>query len=327
VDCALYVDGIRQTQRGSYREMLQQAKETGGFVWMGLYEPTASDLADVAAAFGLHELAVEDAVQAHQRPKVEDYGDSLFAVFKTVRYVPHEKLTATSQIVATGEVMLFVGPDFLVTVRHGEHGELASTRKSLEADAELLRMGPMAILHRVADTVVDGYVAAADCLQDDIDELETSVFSPARTRDVERIYQLKREVLEFKHAVVPLEQPLRHLAGTGMDVGGKRLRNYFRDVADHLTRVGDQISSYDELLTSMIHASLAQVQAAQNEDMRRISAWVAIFAVPTAIAGIYGMNFEYMPELKWKLGYPFALGLIAVLCWALYRGFKRNGWL
>ncbi|NHC45696.1 magnesium/cobalt transporter CorA [Motilibacter aurantiacus] len=326
VDCGVYVDGEREGGTESYRGALAHARERGGFVWIGLHEPTEAQLADIAEEFGLHPLAVEDAVVAHQRPKLERYEGMLFAVFKTVRYVPHEAVTETSQIVESGEVMTFIGDSFVVTVRHGEHGELGEIRRRLENDEELVRLGPMAVLYAVADRIVDDYVTVTEALQDDVDEIEQSVLSPARTREIERIYQLKREVLELKHAVAPLELPLRILVSQ-FPKGKGSLKAYFRDVEDHLTRVREQVTGYDELLTSILQVAFAQVQINENEDMRKISAWVAIAAVPTMVAGIYGMNFDHMPELRWKYGYPMVLFGMAFVCGMLYRGFKRNRWL
>jgi magnesium transporter len=327
VDWAFYRNGERQHDVPSYVEAVRQARKGGGFVWIGLFEPTEDQLADIAAEFDLHPLAVEDAVTAHQRPKLERYDDMLFAVFKTVRYCPHEQLTTSSDVVETGEVMVFVGPEFVVTVRHGDHSALGKVRQSLEDNPEHLSNGPSAVLHAVADLVVDDYLAAVDELQDDIDEIEISVFSAGGARNVERVYHLKREVLELKRAVAPLAVPLRQLSERPIRLVSQEIREYFRDVEDHLTRVRDQVSAFDELLTSILQASLAQLTVAENEDMRKISAWVAILAVPTMIAGIYGMNFDFMPETKQPWGYPAVLAVIVGVCFSLHRYFKRNGWL
>ncbi|RZS87227.1 magnesium transporter [Motilibacter rhizosphaerae] len=326
VDCGVYCDGKRREDEESYEDALRRAREEDGFVWIGLHEPSENELTAIAKDFGLHPLAVEDAVQAHQRPKLERYEGSLFAVFKTVNYVPHESVTETSQIVETGEVMVFVGEHFVVTVRHGDHGSLKGLRRRVEEDEALVRIGPMAVLYAIADRIVDDYVAVTDAVHDDVDEIEQSVLSPERTREIERIYQLKREVLELRRAVAPLEMPMRMLVDR-YAVGHGDLTQYFRDVEDHLTRVREQVGGYDDLLTSILQVAFAQVQIHENEDMRKISAWVAIAAVPTMIAGIYGMNFKHIPELQWTYGYPYALGLIAVVCSFLWRGFKRNGWL
>jgi magnesium transporter len=326
VDWALYRDGMREPAASHY-EAIELARTDGGFVWIGLHEPDASELADIAEEFSLHPLAVEDAVHAHQRPKLDLYGDSLLAVLKTVRYVPHDAVTETSEIVETGEIMVFVGDCFVVTVRHGEHGALKPVRTRVQDDPDMLSRGPSAVLYAIADQVVDTYLDVADRLDADIDQIEEHAFSDRRGRDPGLIYQVKRELLQLRRAVNPLAQPLRVLVGTQLPVVDPKVRAYFRDVEDHLTRVQETISGYDELLTSLLQANLAQLSIAQNEDMRKITAWAAIIAVPTAIAGIYGMNFKHMPELNSRFGYPLVLTLIAVVCVVLYRGFKRNGWL
>jgi magnesium transporter len=304
-------------------------RRRGGFVWIGLHEPHEEEFAEIARLFGLHPLAVEDAVHAHQRPKLERYGDTLFTVLKTVRYVEHTELTATSEVVDTGEIMVFTGPDFVVTVRHGEHGGLAALRRELQGSPERLALGPSAVLHAIADHVVDQYLEVTAAVRDDIDALETAIFTDTRGRgaDPGQIYQLKREVLELRRAVAPLDRPLQQLAETPLPSVDPAIRSYFRDVADHLARVTEQITAYDSLVDSILQANLAQVTVAQNDDMRKITSWAAIFAVPTMVAGIYGMNFEHMPELGWRYSYPIVLGVIGTACLLLYRGFRRNGWL
>lgn len=328
VDCAVYVDGRRQPGRYTYDEAIAQVRTSGrGFVWIGLHEPAEWELTGLASRFGLHPLAVEDAVHAHQRPKLERYDDTLFAVFKTVCYVSDGAADRHSEIVETGEIMVFLGTDFVITVRHGEHGGLRAMRRMLEDDPERLSLGPACVLHAVADQVVDDYMAVSHSLQDDVDTVENAVFSTRRSKDAERIYQLKREVLELRRATAPLARPLRMLAEHPMRMVSPRIREYFRDVDDHLTRVNETVAGFDELLTTLVQANLAQVAVAQNEDMRKISAWVAIISVPTAVAGIYGMNFDHMPEVHWRFGYPMVIGLVLAICLGLYRGFRRNGWL
>ncbi|MDK3258845.1 magnesium/cobalt transporter CorA [Blastococcus capsensis] len=326
IDCAVYVDGRRQAAVAP-QDALRVAEGCGGYVWLGLYAPTEAELEAIAEEYGLHPLAVEDAVYAHQRPKLERYDDALFMVLKTATYVEHEELTATSEVVDTGEVMVFLGPRYVITVRHGEHSGLADLRQRLEEQRELLCLGPSAVLYAVADLVVDSFVEVAGAVEEDVEELEASVFSPERTDDVGRLYQLKRELLSLRRAVSPLEVPLQTLAERPVDVVPGAMRSYFRDVLDHAIRVRDQVAGMDELLTSILQASLARTQMADNEDMRKISAYAGIIAVPTAIAGIYGMNFEYMPELDEKWGYPAVLLVIFTAIVLLYRGFKRNGWL
>ncbi|MFI1028552.1 magnesium and cobalt transport protein CorA [Streptomyces sp. NPDC020951] len=330
VNCVIYRDGVRQEAAPTVEESIARVRKRGhGFVWLGLHEPTETEFARVAELFGLHPLAVEDAVHAHQRPKAEQYGEVLFAVFKTVTYVEHAELTATSEVVDTGEIMVFTGPDFAVTVRHGRHGSLGPLREDLEARPDLLAKGSSAVLHAIADHVVDDYVTVADAVQNDIDQVETDVFSPhsPRSADAGRIYQLKRELLELKRAVVPLARPVDRLATEPRACVDKEIQAYFRDVADHLARVTEQITAFDALLDSILQAHLAQVTVAQNEDMRKITAWAAIVAVPTMVCGVYGMNFDHMPELRWRFGYPLVLAVIATACFVIHRGFKRNGWL
>ncbi|WP_086701389.1 magnesium and cobalt transport protein CorA, partial [Streptomyces tricolor] len=300
VDCAVYRDGARVESAGplSPQEAMRLVRRDGGFVWIGLHEPTEAEFAGIASEFGLHPLAVEDAVQAHQRPKLERYDESLFTVFKTIHYVEHDRLTATSEVVETGEVMCFTGRDFFITVRHGGQGSLRALRHRLQDDPELLAKGPSAVLHAIADHVVDGYIAVAHAVQDDIDEVETEVFSPGRKGGVSRgvdsarIYQLKREVLEFKRAVAPLLRPMQLLSERPMRLIDPDIQKYFRDVADHLARVQEQVLGFDELLNSILQANLAQASVAQNEDMRKITSWAAIIAVPTMVCGVYGMNFD-----------------------------------
>ncbi|MEU4682164.1 magnesium and cobalt transport protein CorA [Streptomyces xinghaiensis] len=337
VDCAVYQDGRRSRDRLSPAAAVERVRSEGGFVWIGLHEPTEAEFAGIAREFELHPLAVEDAVHAHQRPKLERYDDTLFTVFKTIHYVKHAELTATSEVVETGEVMCFTGRDFVITVRHGGHGSLRGLRHRLEDDPELLVKGPSVVLHAISDQTVDGYIAVADAVQDDIDEVEIDVFSSApagggsrggtRGGDAGRIYQLKREVLEFKRAVSPLLRPMQLLSERPMRMVDPEIQTYFRDVADHLARVNEQVVSFDDLLNSILQANLAQATVAQNEDMRKITAWAAIIAVPTMICGVYGMNFSYMPETDWKYGYPVVMAAIAGICLTMYRLFKRNGWL
>ncbi|WP_328343121.1 magnesium and cobalt transport protein CorA [Streptomyces violaceus] len=334
VDCAIYRDGRRiETETPlTPHEAVRLVRRDGGFVWIGLHEPTEAEFSGIASEFGLHPLAVEDAVQAHQRPKLERYDDSLFTVFKTIHYVEHDLLDANSEVVESGEVMCFTGRDFFITVRHGGQGSLRALRHRLQDDPELLAKGPSAVLHAIADHVVDGYIAVADAVQDDIDEVETEVFSPGRKgsprgSDAGRIYQLKREVLEFKRAVSPLLRPMQLLSERPMRLIDPDIQKYFRDVADHLARVQEQVLGFDELLNSILQANLAQASVAQNEDMRKITSWAAIIAVPTMVCGVYGMNFEHMPELHWRYGYPVIMGITVVICLGIHRTLKRNGWL
>ncbi|MFF0081696.1 magnesium and cobalt transport protein CorA [Streptomyces canus] len=329
VNCVTYKDGARIPVDGDLVDTVERVRKSrDGFVWLGLHEPSDHEFEGIADLFDLHPLAVEDAVEAHQRPKVERYGETLFAVFKTVCYVEHEELTATSEVVNTGEIMVFAGEDFVITVRHGSHGSLGPLREELESDSQQLAKGPAAVLHAIADHVVDDYLDVTDSMQSDIDLVETAVFADNGARvDPGRIYQLKRELLELKRAVVPLSRPLEELSTRPIHVIAPEIQAYFRDVSDHLLRAKEQIAAFDELLNSILQAHLAQVTVSQNEDMRKITAWAAVIAVPTMVCGVYGMNFDHMPELHWTFGYPLVMGVIAVACGVLYRGFRRNGWL
>jgi len=322
VDCALYHHGVRKEAGGDLHDALGQARKQGeSFIWIGLHDPTSDELAHVAEEFGLHPLAVEDAVNAHQRPKVEEFEDSVFLVLKTVRY------DEPTQQIELGDVMLFLGDSFVVTVRHGPARALTDVRRRLEMNRTLLDCGPYSVLYAVCDAVVDDYSEISFAVEEDIEEVEERVFSPVRTNDAARIYNLKREIIEFRRAVRPLVEPMERLASGAVDRVHEHLRPYFRDIADHAVRVSDQVDGFDDLLTSVLSANLAQVGVQQNSDMRRISAWVAIVAVPTMIAGIYGMNFRYMPELDWRFGYPLSLAIMVVACVGLYRAFRRSGWL
>src|SRR5271156_2882630 len=332
VDCGIYVDGKRLA--GTYTHADAKAKvgelQLAGqeaFAWIGLHEPTEQQMQEVGRVFGLHPLAVEDAVQAHQRPKLERYDETLFLVLKTVNYVPHESLVLTREVVETGEVMAFVSTDFVVTVRHGEHGRLTDVRKRMDADPEHMRLGPFAVMHSIADAVVDHYLEVTQSMEGDIDAIEEEAFARDHRTQIEPIYQMKREVVELRRSVNPLSVPFARLQTEHKDLISKEVRRYLRDVGDHHTHAADQIASYDENLSSLVQAALARVEMQQNTDMRKMSAWAALLAIPTMVAGIYGMNFEYMPGLKWHWGYPTTiLGTVAI-CLMLYRNFRRNGWL
>jgi magnesium transporter len=328
VDCAVYVDGRRRPGTWSYAEALATVRHTPhAFMWLGLHQPTASEFADIAETFDLHELPVEDALQGYQRPKIERYPAMTFAALRTSRYVEHGELTETSEIVETGHVMLFIGRDFVITVRHGAPTELRSLRADLESNPEQLAEGPWAVAHRIYDRIVDSYVETAAQIELDIDQLEDSVFATNRRGSIQRIYQLKRELVEFKRAVLPLQRPVNEIAGGHLPDVPVDLRRYFRDVNDNLARTVDQVTSFDDLLNSILQARLAQVTVDQNDDMRKIAAWASIAAIWTALAGIEGMNFVYMPELNWKYGYPVVLAIALVASIIAYRLFRKSGWL
>ncbi|WP_407940061.1 magnesium and cobalt transport protein CorA [Nakamurella leprariae] len=362
VGCEAYIDGVPHPGCATPEAARQAIAEAGsGFVWIGLHEPTGADMQHLAEVFDLHELAVEDAVHAYQRPKLDAYRHSLFMVLKTVAHVDHAtgllgstevgdrrgalrhrpapvghtyaeadpaRTKANSvEIVQTGEIMVFLGADFIITVRHGDHSSLIGLRQELESRPEHLQLGPAVVLHGITDRIVDEYFAVAEQIEQDMDDLETAVFSPGAPVSVERIYSFKREIMELRRAVVPLALPLRTLTNGSSPLVPDEVRRYFRDVEDHVLHVSEQIGSFDELLTNLANALLAEVGARQNEDMRKISSWAAIAVVPTAIAGIYGMNFDDMPELHWQYGYPAVLLLMFCLCFGIHRLLRRRGWL
>ena len=324
VDSALYRDGVRvpvDCAKEDLAAVRDAATGGGDFVWVGLHEPSADELDEVSAQFELHTLAVEDALKAHQRPKLERYDDGIFLVLKTLWYV--DELDA----VETGEINLFVGKNFVVSVRHGEGTELHTARLDLEQKTQVLGHGPSAVVYAVCDRVVDSYESVAASLEIDVDEVEASVFSPVRSDDSVRIYVLKRELAEMRRAVNPLRDPMKRFASGSVPGITHEAAPFFRDVADHVIRVSETIDALDSLLSTAFDAALARISVQQNEDMRKISAWVAIAAVGTLIAGVYGMNFDNMPELHWEYGYFIALALMLVASVALYRLFKKSGWL
>jgi magnesium transporter len=320
VDNAIYVDGRRAEEPHSLQETCEATREQGGVAWIGLYKPSGEEFESVAEEFELHHLAVEDAVKAHQRPKLERYGETLFVVLRPARYLDE------SEAVEFGEIHVFVGKDFVVTVRHGEVPALDEVRKRLESDPELLRRGPAAILYAIMDQVVDDYAPVVAGLENDIEEIETEVFggNPGVSR---RTYKLSREVIEFKRATGPLAEILRSLLeDERLDIDHE-VRRYLRDVQDHVVRVIERAEGFRELLNNILNVNLTLVGIRQNDEVKKISGWAAILFAPTLIASIYGMNFEYMPELHWLLGYPFALVLMVLVSLTLYLVFKRHGWL
>ncbi|MFE2586237.1 magnesium/cobalt transporter CorA [Streptomyces sp. NPDC059378] len=329
VDCAVYRGGHRIERPADLSDALDAARSAGGFVWIGLHRPSEEEFALVTREFGLHPLAVEDALKAHQRPKLEVYDDSLFLVLKPVVYEPQ------SDAVSSDEVMVFLGDAFVVTVRHGEGASLAGVRHRLEQEPELLRKGPTAVLYAISDATVDHYLEVAAELQTDLEELEAEVFSPGgggSRHTASRIYTFKRQILKFRRATGPLATPLARLSGSGQSGTSvpfvhEGSRPFFRDVNDHLMRVNESVEGLDRLVSDVLSAHLAQTGVRQNDDMRKISAWAAMAAVPTMIAGIYGMNFDHMPELHWLWSYPVVIGAMALLEVLLYRTFKRRGWL
>lgn len=321
IDCGVYRTGVREDapDRGIVGTH-ERACETGGFAWIGLYEPTAEEIDEVTSEFGLHPLLVEDALKAHQRAKAERHGDADFIVLKTAWYVAPDQ-------VRVGEIQFIVGPTYLITIRHGDGTPIAPVRAHLEAQPALLAHGPAAVLHAVADAIVDDYVLVSEELERDVDEAETEVFSGDRLNPAERIFGLKRQVLELLRNVLPMSDVLHDIQRTDPDVVSPELAPYFRDVDDHLRRVLSRLELVRELLGDALDANLAQVSVRQNDDMRKISAWAAIIAAPTMLAGVWGMNFSRMPELDWEYGYLLAISTMVVAVGLLWRRFKRVGWI
>ncbi|MFT7839792.1 magnesium and cobalt transport protein CorA [Saccharothrix sp. BKS2] len=329
VACGTYVNGVRQPGHRSPAEAIAEVRASGeGFVWIGLFAPDEEHVRDLADAFALHELAVEDVLHAHQRPKLERYEHNLFMVFKTLRYVEHESPTTANEIVESGEIMVFLGHDYVITVRYGRHSALGDLRTDLEARPEWLATGPAVVLHGIADRVVDGYLEVVEAFQNDLDLVEAAVFAPRDAIGVDQVYLVKRELMELRRAVMPLAGPLLGLSdGTSGPLVPDGVRSYFRNVDDHLTTVTERVTGFDELLTTLVNATLAKVSLRQNNDMRKISAWAAVIAVPTMVAGVYGMNFDHIPGLRWKYGYPLVFATTLAVCLVLYRLFKHNRWL
>jgi magnesium transporter len=331
VDQAMYVDGRRLAVQDLSDELAALRASASGFLWIGLKDPTDAEFALVNAELGLHPLAVEDAIMGNQRAKIDAYEGSLLAVLKTLRYVER-----TSDI-ETGEVMVFVGDRFVVTVRRGEANPLDHVRRRLEENPGQLRLGPLAVLHGVMDSVVDNYEEIDRYIAEDLTEIEHQVFGERTDLDASDIYRLKREVLEFRRAAIPLAEAMRRFPFLNyVGKGEKKVLPFFRDVEDHLARTNDHVESYDRLLSEILNAHLAKVAVQQNEDMRRISAWVAMAAVPTMIAGVYGMNFRYMPELEASFfigdfevywGYFAIMALMAISSLGLFVFFRKHHWL
>ncbi len=323
VDNALYRDGSRVKTGGGppTDDPLRLRGGPGDFQWLGVFNPSPSELAAVTRAFDLHPLAAADAQELHHRPKVEQFGDHLYLVLKTLWYVDEE------DAVETGEIHVFLGPDFVITIRHGDGSQLKASRRDLELRAQVLTHGPIAVLYAVCDHVVDEYERVAAELEVDVDEVEASVFAQQRTNDSARIYTLKREIAEVRRAVLPLREPMRIFASGEHPSMNEESGAYFREVASHLQRVAESVDALDSLLSTAFDAHLASISVQQNDDMRKISAGAALIVVPTFIAGVYGMNFVHMPELNWRYGYPFALALMVAVMLVLWLFFKRSKWL
>ncbi|GAA4894811.1 magnesium and cobalt transport protein CorA [Streptomyces coeruleoprunus] len=336
VQASLYRGGFQVSAPATLSETFRQLRDqSDGMAWIGLHRPSEEELLSLAAEFDLHELAVEDAMEAHQRPKLERYGDTLFVVLRAARYLDAQ------EEVDFGELHVFVGPDFVITVRHGAAPDLSAVRRRMEETPELLALGPEAVLYAILDAVVDGYAPVVAGVQNDIDEIETEVFrgDPAVSR---RIYELSREMVEFQRATRPLVGMLHGLmAGFAKYGTDEELQRYLRDVADHVTHTSERVDGFRQALTEILTVNatlvtqqqnaemraLAEAGFEQNEEIKKISSWAAILFAPTLVGTIYGMNFESMPELSWSFGYPFAIGLMGMVCVSLYVIFKRRDWL
>ncbi|MFE4078496.1 magnesium/cobalt transporter CorA [Paenarthrobacter sp. YIM B13468] len=328
IDNAVYVEGVRTATPRNLEQTFESLSEQGGMAWIGLYRPTRDEMAAVAHEFGLHELAVEDAVSAHQRPKLERYDNNLFTVLRPARYLDD------SETVEFGELHIFTGPNFVVTIRHAETGGVARVRHRLEQRPDLLRHGPEAVLYALLDQVVDDYAPVVAGLENDIDEIEDQLFS-GDTAVSRRIYELAREVIQFQRAIQPLPDIMvlleKGFEKYGVDI---ELQRSLRDVEDHVQRVISRANSFRDLLQNALtlDGTLTanrqnEASAAQNEQVKKISSWAAILFAPSFVAGVYGMNFDHMPELHWDFGYPMAIGLMFGAAMLMYLIFKRKGWL
>jgi magnesium transporter len=320
VNCAAYAGG-RRVADVEVKDISEALKQTDRFIWIGLHEPKEELLRQVQQEFGLHDLAIEDAHRAHQRPKLERYGDSLFVVLHTAQ------MNREQGRINFGETHIFVGPRYVVSVRHGSSLSYAEVRLRCETTPQLLCKGPGFVLYALMDFIVDQYFPFADVLEDELETLEEEIFGDASSRETtQRIYEFKRRLLEVKRAVSPLVDMCNRLMRTDLELIPEDTRPYFRDVYDHVLRINELVDTLRELLIAALEANLSLIAVRQNEVMRKLAGWAAIIAVPTMIAGIYGMNFEFMPELRWSLGYPLVMGVTLGTCGFLYCHFKRSGW-
>jgi magnesium transporter len=321
VNCAAYAAG-RRVADVRLHEVCEVLKQDDRFIWIGLHEPDEDLLREVQREFGLHDLAIEDAHLAHQRPKLERYGDGLFLVLRTAQ------MNRDEHRIEFGETHIFVGPQYVVTVRHGPSLSYAELRARCETTPRLLGKGVGFVLYALMDFVVDQYFPLVDALEGELQALEDEIFGETFNRaTTTRIYNLKRTLLDVKRAISPLVDICNRLLRFDLELIPEDTRPYFRDVYDHAIRLNEMVDRLRELLTTALEANLSLISVAQNESMKKLAGWAAIIAVPTMIAGVYGMNFEFMPELKWPLGYPLVMGVTIVACALLYRNFKRTGWL
>jgi len=321
VACVAYADGHRVCDV-AIPDISEALKQPGVFVWVGLHDPAPELLQQIQHEFGLHELAVEDARAAHQRPKLEQYGDSVFVVLRPALLTPDE------QRVELGETHLFVGPRYVVSIRHGNTPSYTAVRTRCESTPKHLIKGPGYILYAIMDFIVDQYFPVLDALGDQLERLEDEIFSNEFDRNtVQQIYDLKRNLVDVKRVVSPLVDVCNRLVRFDMPLIPEDTRPYFRDVYDHAIRINEQVDTLRELLTSALEAHLSLTAVNQNDAMKKLAGWAAIIGVPTMVAGVYGMNFKFMPELEWRYGYPVVVAGMAAVCVYLYYRFKRSGWL
>jgi magnesium transporter len=321
VNCAAYSDG-RRIATIPIENISEHLDEPNGFVWIGLHDPSSDVVKQLQEEFQLHELAIEDALRAHQRPKLETYGEILFVVVRTAQ------VRDGSSKIDFGETHFFVGKNFIVSIRHGSSRAYADVRTRCESTPQLLRKGPGFALYAVMDSIVDGYFPVIESLGEQLEMLEERIFSERPSRETtKQIYDLKRQLVELKRAISPLTDICTRLMRFDLDVIPEDTRPYFRDVYDHVIRINDMVDSTREILSTALEANFSLISISENEIQKRFAGWAAILAVPTMIAGIYGMNFKFMPELSWYYGYPVILSGIFILCGLMYSAFKRAGWL
>jgi magnesium transporter len=319
INCVAYQNGIKLSDL-SVEEISDYLERPDCFVWVGLRDTSEEELNKMQEEFGLHDLAIEDARHGHQRPKIEEYGDTLFVVMHLVEVVEAE--------IVVGEISIFVGRNFILSIRNRSTPPFLGVRERCEREPELLRLGSGFVLYALMDAVVDRYFPVIDDLESQLESIEERLFDKgASLTNIERLYGLKRKILVLKHAVMPLMETTGKLHGGRVPPVCVNSQEYFRDVYDHLTRINATIDAIRDTITTAILVSQSTVSIEQNEVNKRLAAWAGIFAVATAFAGIWGMNFQHMPELKWELGYPLALLTITSTCGFLYYRFKRSGWL
>ena len=320
INCVAYENGSKLADI-PIAEISDYLRRPDCFVWVALKDATPEEMATMQKEFGLHELAVEDSLHGHQRPKVEEYGDTLFAVVHTVEMTPTDQIT-------TGEVDIFVGPKFVLSVRNRSNQNLLQVRERSEREPQLLRHGPAFVFYALLDAVVDRYFPIIDRLETELEELENQMFEAGTSQsNIQRLYELKRESGVVRHAVTPLIDAVHKLFSGRVPAVCENNREYFRDVFDHLLRMNGSLDNLRDTIGTAIQVNLAMVAIEESVVNKRLAAWAGIFAVISAFAGIWGMNFKNMPELEWHYGYPMALGTIAVVCVILYRQFKKSGWL